>query len=207
MELFMTQVQKSAGGLAASGSAAKSTGRRRSAHTTAAPRAPLQLASYRDVFASMSANELATIEAARSILRSHLLCAAEPSIDTPELAKQLVNLHLGGRDREVFAVVFLDQQHRFLGFEELFFGTINQTTVHPREVLRKALAYNASAVIVAHNHPSGLAEPSRMDEHLTAVLRAALSLIDVALIDHLVVGRDQIVSFAERDLLNEAGPK
>jgi DNA repair protein RadC len=98
-------------------------------------------------------------------------------------------------------VVFLDTQHRVLAVEELFRGTLTQTSVYPREVVKRALAHNAAALILAHNHPSGLAEPSRADETLTQTLKSALALVDVAIIDHFIVGNGCALSFAERGLL------
>ena len=101
---------------------------------------------------------------------------------------------------EVFAVLFLDNRHRLIAFEKLFHGTIDGAQVHPREVLRRTLAHNAAAVILAHNHPSGVAEPSRADEQITQRLQQALALIEVRVLDHMVIG-DEVVSFAERGLL------
>ncbi len=98
-------------------------------------------------------------------------------------------------------MLFLDHQHRLLAMEELFRGTLAQTSVYPREVVKRALALNAAAVVLAHNHPSGVAEPSRADEHLTQSLRSALALVDVRVLDHFVVGAADVVSFAERGLL------
>ena len=97
--------------------------------------------------------------------------------------------------------MFLDAQHRLLVLEPLFHGTLTQTSVHPREIARRALALNAAAVVLAHNHPSGVAEPSRADELLTASVRQTLQLVDVRVLDHVVVGRAGCVSFAERGLL------
>ncbi len=102
---------------------------------------------------------------------------------------------------EVFSCLFLDTRHRVIEFEELFRGTIDGASVHPREVLRRALAHNAAAVILAHNHPSGIAEPSRADRHITERLTDALALVDVRVLDHLVVGDGEVVSFAERGWL------
>ncbi|HEY6133585.1 MAG TPA: DNA repair protein RadC, partial [Rubrivivax sp.] len=110
-------------------------------------------------------------------------------------------LQLGALEREEFAVLFLDSQHRLLQMKTLFRGTLNQTSVYPREVVKEALALNAGAVILAHNHPSGAAEPSRADEMLTRTLQSALQLVDVRVLDHLVVGRGVVVSLAERGLL------
>jgi transporter family protein len=101
----------------------------------------------------------------------------------------------------VFAVLFLDNQHRLLSLDTLFTGTVSQTSVYPREVVKRALARNAAAVILAHNHPSGVAEPSRADEYLTQALKSALALVDVRVLDHMVVGCGVVVSFSERGLL------
>ena len=98
-------------------------------------------------------------------------------------------------------MLFLDAQHRLIRFEPMFRGTLTQTSVYPREVLKRALALDAAAVILAHNHPSGVAEPSKADEFLTQSLKTALQMIDVRVLDHFVVGRGPVVSFAERGLL------
>jgi DNA repair protein RadC len=108
---------------------------------------------------------------------------------------------LGGRANEVFAVLLLDAQHRLLRYEELFFGTIDCASVYPREIVRRVLTANAAAVIFVHNHPSGVAEPSRTDVELTERLRRALSDIDVRVLDHMVVAANDVVSMAERGLL------
>jgi DNA repair protein RadC len=108
---------------------------------------------------------------------------------------------LGGRDREVFVAVMLDAQHRVIATEELFQGTLTQTSVYPREVVKCALRHNAAAVIFAHNHPSGVAEPSQADQILTETLQRALALVDVKVLDHFIVGRGAAMSFAERGLL------
>jgi DNA repair protein RadC len=108
---------------------------------------------------------------------------------------------MAGLPHEEFAVLFLDAQHRLIEMRTLFRGTLAQTSVYPREVVKAALACNAGAVVLAHNHPSGLAEPSRADELLTQSLKSALQLVDVRVLDHLVVGQGQVVSFAERGLI------
>lgn len=141
----------------------------------------------------------AVIEMARRALAQKL--SAAPVFDTPQAVKDYLQLQLGALQHEVFAVLFLDSQHRLISLERLFTGTLSQTSVYPREVVKRALARNAGAVILAHNHPSGVAEPSRADEFLTQSLKAALALVDVRVIDHLVVGQGQVVSFAERGLL------
>lgn len=102
---------------------------------------------------------------------------------------------------EVFACLFLDNRHRVISFDEMFFGTINSASVHPREVVKRALKHNAAAVILAHNHPSGVAEPSQSDQTITRQLSDALGLIEVRVLDHLVVGDNEVVSFAERGML------
>jgi DNA repair protein RadC len=125
----------------------------------------------------------------------------QPVFDAPQKVKDYLALHLAARPQEVFAAMFLDAQHRLLTMEDLFHGTLTQTSVYPREVVRRALLLNAAAVVLAHNHPSGLAEPSRADELLTATLKHALALVDVRVLDHVVVGRGQVVSMAERGLV------
>jgi DNA repair protein RadC len=116
--------------------------------------------------------------------------------ENPAMVKEYVSLQLGGLPNEVFAVLFLDAQHQLIELREMFHGSLTQTSVYPREVVRQAMALNAAAVILAHNHPSGLAEPSRADEFLTQSLKSALALVDVRVLDHLVVGQGQVVSFA-----------
>jgi DNA repair protein RadC len=142
---------------------------------------------------------LAVMEIARRALAQQLQAA--PVFDSPRRVKDYVALHLAGHEHEVFAVLFLDAQYRLLALEEMFRGTLTQTSVYPREVVRRSLALNAGAVIFAHNHPSGTAEPSRADEYLTQTLRSALAVVDIRVVDHLVVGRGQVVSMAERGLL------
>lgn len=122
-------------------------------------------------------------------------------ISNPEDTKRYVSLQLGSLEHETFCCLFLDNRHRVISFDHLFNGTINGTAVYPREVVKQALKHNAAAVIFAHNHPSGVAEPSMADETLTARLKEALALIDVRVLDHIVVGGADTVSFAERGLL------
>lgn len=123
------------------------------------------------------------------------------ALSSPSVVKDYLRLKLGERPHEVFVVVFLDTLHRVIAIEELFRGTLSQTSVYPREVVKEALACNAAAVILAHNHPSGSPEPSRADEFLTSTLRQALALVDVRVLDHLIVTRTNVLSFAERGLL------
>lgn len=141
----------------------------------------------------------AVLEIARRSLAARL--QQTPVFDSPQAVKDYLQLQLASKPHEVFAVLFLDTQHRLLAFEELFRGTLNQASVYPREVVKRALALNAAAAILAHNHPSGVAEPSRADEALTQALKAALALVDVRVLDHFVVARGSVVSFAERGLL------
>ena len=141
----------------------------------------------------------AVIEIARRALVQEL--AERPVFDVPAQVKHYLQLQLGGRGFEVFAVMFLDTRNRLLKLEEMFRGTLTQTSVYPREVVKRALELQAAAVILAHNHPSGAAEPSKADEYLTQTLKAALQLVDVRVLDHLVVGNNEVVSFAERGLL------
>ena len=115
--------------------------------------------------------------------------------------RDYLQAQLRDRKNEVFCILFLDNRHRVLVFEELFQGTLNGTAVYPREVVMRALKHNAAAVILVHNHPSGVAEPSRADELLTTRLKEALSLVDIRLLDHLVVGDGETVSFSERGLI------
>jgi len=141
----------------------------------------------------------AVLEMARRALRERLDRGS--ALSSPQAVRDYLRLRLQHRPHEVFGVVFLDAQNRVLAVEELFRGTLTQTSVYPREVVKRALAHNAAAVIFAHNHPSGIAEPSRSDEALTIALRHALALVDVKVLDHFVIGSETAMSFAERGLL------
>jgi len=116
-------------------------------------------------------------------------------------ARQHLRTKMAGYQQEVFACLFLDNKHRIIVFEELFFGTIDGATVHPREVLKRAMYHNAAAVILAHNHPSGIADPSQADQRVTSRLKELLAVVDVRLLDHLVIGDKQVVSLAELGML------
>jgi len=118
-------------------------------------------------------------------------------IDTPDKAEDFLQSKINHHEHEVFAVLFLDNKHRLLAFERLFYGTIDSTTVHTRQVLKRCLHHNAAAVILAHNHPSGVAEPSDADIQITNLLRDALKMVDVRLLDHVVVGGKETCSLAE----------
>jgi DNA repair protein RadC len=141
----------------------------------------------------------AVLEIARRSMAQELQSA--PVFEAPERVKAFLRLQLDGLGHEVFVVLFLDAQHRLIRHEEMFRGTLTQTSVYPREVVKRTLELRAAAVILAHNHPSGLAEPSKADEFLTQALQRALQLVDVRVLDHLVVGHGGVVSFAERGLL------
>jgi DNA repair protein RadC len=124
-----------------------------------------------------------------------------PVMTSPQILRDWLRLYCAGLEHEVFLVLYLDANHRLIEPQELFRGTLTQTSVYPRELVKGALARNAAALAVAHNHPSGQAEPSRADEFLTQTLKSTLSLVDVRVIDHFVVAGDQVVSFAERGLI------
>lgn len=123
------------------------------------------------------------------------------ALTAPDAVRSYLRLRLGPRPHEVFAVVFLDARNQVIDIQELFRGTLTQASVYPREVVIEALARNAAAVILAHNHPSGLAEPSRADQALTHTLQQALALVDVRVLDHFIVTRSKAFSFAEHGLM------
>ncbi|RYE42895.1 MAG: DNA repair protein RadC [Hyphomicrobiales bacterium] len=121
--------------------------------------------------------------------------------DCPTSVADYLKLHFAGQPYESFAVLYLDAQHALIAFEELFRGTLTQTSVYPREVLKQALHHDAAALILAHNHPSGSTDPSRADEVLTQTLRTALAMVDVRVVDHLIVSGSRTLSMAERGLM------
>jgi DNA repair protein RadC len=122
-------------------------------------------------------------------------------MNAPSQSRDFFRTQLEFRKAEAFGIAYLDNRHRLMSFEIAFHGTIDGASVHPREVVRRALEHNCAAVIFAHNHPSGVAEPSQADELITRRLRDALGLVDIRVLDHLVVGEDNVVSFAERGLI------
>jgi DNA repair protein RadC len=142
---------------------------------------------------------VAVLELARRALAQRL--QERPAFDTPDAVKQYLQLQLSARHHEVFAVLFLDVQNRLLALEELFRGTLTQTSVYPREVVIRALHHHAAAVVLAHNHPSGTVQPSRADESLTQTLKAALALVDVRVLDHIIVAPGLALSMAEGGLV------
>ena len=139
------------------------------------------------------------LQAAQQLLRQQL--RGREVLSSPQVVRDFLRVKLGALEHEVFAVLMLDAQHRLIEYVELFRGTVSQTSVYPREVVKESLARNAAALVLVHNHPSGVAEPSRADEHLTQTLKAALSLVDVRVLDHLIVAGSDVLSFAERGLL------
>ena len=142
--------------------------------------------------------------AARELLMRDLQAQMRrgPIMDSPQALRDWLRLHCAGMEYEVFLVLYLNVGHALIEAEQLFRGTLTQTSVYPREVVKGALSRNCSAGAIAHNHPSsGSPEPSRADEHLTQALRSALALVDVRLIDHFIVSGDQVLSFSERGLL------
>ncbi len=152
--------------------------------------------------AGIGAARYAELQAALELTRRQRLetLYAGPALTSPRLASDYLLAQLRDRDHEVFCCLYLDTRHRLIAFEELFKGTIDGASVHPREVVKQALARRAAAVILAHNHPSGVAEPSRADEAITARLRDALALVDIRVVDHVIVGDGVCVSLAERGL-------
>jgi len=158
-----------------------------------------ELSDVSGVGKAKAAQLMAIIELARRGLAEELREGV--SLSSPQAVRDFLRLTLEARPHEVFMALYLDAQNRVIAVEELFRGTLSQTSVYPREVVKLALAHNAGAIIFAHNHPSGLAEPSRADELLTNALKQALAMVDVKVLDHFVIGRGVAVSFAERGLL------
>jgi DNA repair protein RadC len=141
----------------------------------------------------------AVLELARRALAQQL--REREVFSSPQAVKQYLQLHLAARPHEVFAALFLDAQNRLLAMEELFRGTVTQTSVYPREVVQRALQHGAAALVLAHNHPSGTVQPSRADDALTQTLKAALALVDVRVLDHVIVAPGGALSMAEKGLL------
>jgi len=145
-------------------------------------------------------NDDAIVAQAMQILAGRLR-KTEDAFTSPQDVKDYLALRISSKDHEVFVVLFLDAQHRLIVAEEMFRGTLTQTSVYPREVVKAAIAHNAAAVVLAHNHPSGHVEPSRADETLTQTLKSALALVDVRVLDHVVVSFGRSVSMAERGMI------
>jgi DNA repair protein RadC len=149
-------------------------------------------------FSYSSADEV--INAAKSIMES-IMVDRDVSLTSPVLVKEYLMMRLARKEHEVFCVLFLDNQNRLIAAEDMFRGTIDGASVYPREVVKAAIKHNAAALIIAHNHPSGVAEPSKADRAITLKLQSAMDLIDVRIVDHIVVAGTDQVSFAERGLL------
>lgn len=158
-----------------------------------------QLQGIKGLGPAKRAELLAVMELARRGLTAGL--REEPVFTTPQRVKDYLQMRLGALPHEVFAVLFLDAQQRLIACEEMFRGTLTQTSVYPREVVKRALELNTASVILSHNHPSGVLDPSRADELLTQTLKSSLQLVDVRVLDHVVVGRTGALSFAERGLI------
>ena len=144
-------------------------------------------------------NQDRLIQRALKVLDSRI--RQQPALNSPSAVREYLRLSLAGREHEVFICLFLDAQNRVIEVNEMFRGTLTQTSVYPREVVKAALKCNAGAVVFAHNHPSGVAEPSHADEMLTSSLKQALALVDVRVLDHFIVAGAGVLSFAERGLL------
>ncbi|MET3517605.1 DNA repair protein RadC [Pseudacidovorax sp. 1753] len=142
---------------------------------------------------------LAVMELARRAMAQRL--TERPAFEAPDAVAQYLQLHLAHKPHEVFAVLFLDTRHHLLAMEELFRGTLAQTSVYPREVVQRALHHGAAAVVLAHNHPSGDVQPSRADQQLTDALKAALALLDIRVLDHVIVGPGRFLSMAQQGLV------
>ena len=147
--------------------------------------------------------KIAQFAAAFEILRRSLdeKLKERNALTSPAAVRDYLRLTLGRRDEEIFVCLWLDAQHKVTGVQEAFHGTLTQTSVYPREIVKAALARNAAAVIFAHNHPSGVAQPSQSDELLTRNLKEALALVEVKVLDHFIIAGNQAISFAERGLL------
>src|SRR6266480_2816078 len=158
-----------------------------------------ELAKVKGLGDAKRAQFAAAIELARRSIEEKLQSGA--ALNSPGAVRDYLRLALGGKLHEVFVCIWLDVQHRVIKFDEPFRGTLTQTSVYPREIVKAALAANAAAVIFAHNHPSGAAQPSQADELLTRSLKEALALVDVKVLDHFIVAGNQALSFAERGLL------
>jgi DNA repair protein RadC len=158
-----------------------------------------ELSEIKGLGPAKTAQFAAALELARRSLQQEL--KQDRALTSPGAVRDYLRLKLGGLEHEVFVCIWLDAQHRVVATQESFRGTLTQTSVYPREIVKAALRANAAAVIFAHNHPSGVAQPSQADELLTRTLKEALALVDVKVLDHFIVAGNQALSFAERGLL------
>jgi DNA repair protein RadC len=161
--------------------------------------APGNWQSIKGLGPAKTAQLAAVMEVARRCLKEDLRSGS--ALTSPGAVREYLRLAIAGREHEVFVCLWLDAQHRVISFDELFRGTLTQTSVYPREIVKAGLKANAAAVIFAHNHPSGVAQPSQADELLTRNLKEALGLVEIKVLDHFVVAGSQALSFAERGLL------
>jgi len=160
---------------------------------------PSQLMAQKGVGEAKYAQLCASLEVARRQALEAI--GSKDILSSPQQTRRFLQHHLGARQREVFSCLFLDSQHRLIRCEDLFQGTLDGAAVYPREVVTRALQYSSAAVIFAHNHPSGVAEPSAADKRITERLQAALGLLDIRVLDHIIIGRGHEYSFAEAGLL------
>lgn len=144
---------------------------------------------------------LAARELLRRALEENMTNEAACGLSSPTAVKDFLRLHLGGREEEHFVALWLDAQHKLIAVDDLFRGTLTETSVYPREVVKSGLKFNAHSVIFAHNHPSGLTNPSMADKMITENLKGALALVDLKVLDHMIVGDNEILSFAETGLI------
>lgn len=158
-----------------------------------------QLLEIKGLGEAKSAQFAAAIELARRAMAEQL--KERGALTSPGAVRDYLRVALGHRPHEVFVCIWLDAQHKVIGFDEAFEGTLTQTSVYPREIVKRAIRRNAAAVIFAHNHPSGVAQPSQADELLTRNLKEALALVEVKVLDHFIIAGNQAISFAERGLL------
>jgi DNA repair protein RadC len=167
-------------------------------------------ATYRDfcAFPGLGPSKYCHCQAAAELNRRQLQQSLEKNcvITDPNHAKKFLIAQLRDQPQEVFSCLFMDNRHRLIQFEHLFFGTINSTNVYPRTLIQRCLFHNAAAIIIAHNHPSGITQPSQADQEITDSLKKALEIVDIRLLDHMIVGDNQIYSFAEAGLLAPSEP-
>ena len=164
------------------------------------------LESTRDAFCSaqgLGNAKYTQLQAVMEMARRHLseYLTKENNLNSPDQVREYLIRQLRHQSREIFAALFLDSQHRLLVYDQIFYGTLDSASIHPREVVKKALDYNAAALIFAHNHPSGVADPSAADKHVTTLLQKALQLVEIEVLDHFVIGDGEVVSFAQRGWL------
>lgn len=148
----------------------------------------------------LSAEQLSIVNQAISILDQTII-NREFSLTSPDLVRNYLRLKLEKKEREIFAVIFLDNQHRVIEYNEMFSGTISAAAVYPREILKRSLELNSAAIIIAHNHPSGKANESQADKMITERIQTALGVVDIRLLDHIIIGSGEMVSFAEKGFI------